>query len=342
MIYVGSKFYCYEEKKEEPTYYRFIGYQNENIIRLQNEETKKILKVTKDELENMFTMINFAGLIIINKVKICEKNDIMVSLYRQEEIEKNDGLPYCVCRQGVTDLHANVLADRYGKEYYGACISKETIPEGVNFNVMVACDGVYTKDTQAIAVYIDDTFDEIINLIKTKVYDQVLEQLFLEHLSYKSQQYGNLFYKEMIKADTYEGYCKTLKRLLEENNFMYDFYRAFNIVPTNFSLKEYDEKTLPYEYLDFISSMTGKNITEALAIKMGYDISLSTLQKDYVLISDINKELYIVAYKYDKRYRVPVENIESEENIEIMHNKMNSQSVQEAYDKIRFNKSKFI
>lgn len=341
MIYIGTKFYRYNEN-DEVEYFRIVSYQNSEIVKLRNEQTKEVSKISIKDLKNRYIAYSYSALLIFNHVVIGSgKEDVIVSLYRREdELVNRKQLPYCVCRQGITDVHANQLSK--GKVYYGASVSIDTMPEGIPFDIMVACDSVYEKDGQIIATYIDDTLDSIMELVDSSKYDKILNMLFLEHVNYLSEQRGKIFYSNAIKEDTCEGYCKNLRLLLEYNNFMYDYCRGFNIYPMDFNLSGYDEKSLPEEYTEVLRRLLCKNINKALVIKYDYSIDLKSIQKSYIMISDVNGELYIVVYTYSGDYHIPVEEIETKENIENLHNKMNSRSVQEAYDHLMFNRTKFV
>ena len=341
MIYIGTKFYRYNDK-DEVEYFRIIGYQNSEIVQLRDEQTNEVQKISLKDLKSRFIADSYSALILFTHVaKRRRKEDVLVTLYRrEEELIPKKQLPYCACRQGITDIHANQLSN--GKTYYGACVSVDTIPEGVPFDIMVSCDYVYDKDTQIVATYNDDTLDTILSMIKTKLYDNVLNMLFLEHAQYLSTTMGKIFYNNVIKAENCEGYCRTLKSLLSYNNFMYDFHRGFNIFPMDFDLSGFDEKKLPENYTEILRRLLCKNIDKALVIKYSYDIDLKAIQRNYILVSDKNGGLYIITYTYHGEYHIPVEEIETAENIENLHSKMNSKSVQEAYNHLMFNRTKFL
>lgn len=338
MIYVGSKYYRYNEDELEVI--RIIKFKNENTVVIMNDKTNEIKNMNIKEIEKDYVLISFDGLIIISKVNIGgDKEDVIVSLFRRKEIDNKDGLPYAVCRQGITDLHAQPLIEGTGKNYYGACISKDTIPAGIDFGIMVACDKIVKDSTQVIAVYLNDTFDNIMNLIKTEKYDSTLNLLFLDHLQFVSQKYGQMYYKSKLSSGECEGYRANLRDLLYDNNFMYDFYRGFNIYPLDFSLK--DQSPIPDDCKENLSNLLCKNIDQAFAMKYYYDIAIGNIQKDYVLVSDINQDIYIVVYTHSGIYEVPVENTESPEGIASMNNRMKSNSVAKAYSHICFNKNKY-
>lgn len=339
MIYVGSKYYKYVG--DETVVIRVMKFKNDKVVTVKNDATNEISNITIEDLENEYVLISFDGLMVISKVSIGgDKEDVIVSLYRRKEIDNKDGLPYMVCRQGITDLHAQPFTEGTGKNYYGACISKDTIPAGIDFGIMVACDQVIKDSTQVITVYLNDTFDDIMSLIKTDKYDNTLNLLFLDHLQFVSQKFGQMYYKSKLKSGECEGYYTTLHDLLYYNNFMYDFYRGFNIYPLNYTLT--DQAPVPEDCRANLSDLLCKNIDQTFAMKYYYDIAMGSIQKEYVLVSDIEQNVYIVVYTHSGIYEVPVENTETAEGISNMNRRMKSNSVTKAYNHICFNKDKYL
>jgi len=338
MFYVGSKFYKYIGEDLEVI--RIVKYKNADNVIVKKDSTNELFSKTIKEIETDYVLISFNGLLTISKVSIgSDKEDVIVSLYRKKEIEEKKNLPYLVCRQGITDLHAQPFTEGSGKEYYGACISQETMPAGIEFDVMLACNGVVKDSIQVIAVYLNDTFDDIISLIKTEKYDNTLNLLFLDHLQYVSKKYGQMYYKAKLQTKECEGYYTTLRDLLYYNNFMYDFYRGFNIYPLDYDLK--DQQPIPEECKTDLSNFLCKNIDITFAMKYYYDISLDNIQKDYVLVSDKDQNVFIIVYTFSGIYEVPVENTETAEGVARMNKRMKSNSVSHAYNKLIFNRDKY-
>lgn len=341
MIFIGTKFYRYKENSDKPEIIRIMKYQNETTLKVRNEDTKEEFKLTLDELKSEYVKISIAGLIAFNKVTIGNGNDdIIVSLFRDKELNMKSALPYCVCRQGITDIFYQMANP--DKTLYGASVSTDTIQSGLSFDIMVACDSVYQNSIQYVSVYMNDTLDSILELVNTKEYDKTLNLMFLDHVQYTSAKYGKVYYETMLKKDNCEGYARSLRGLLESTNFMFDFYKGFNIYPLDFDLKDYDQQALPDGYKTILSSIICKNIDKALVLRYGHDIQLSMINKDFVLISDKNGLLNIVTFTTSGEYQIPVADIiNNDKNIEILHQKMNTKSVQSAYEHILLNKNKY-
>ena len=341
MIFVGTKFYRYIDDNDKAEIIRIIKYQNETTVKVKNEETKEEFKLTLDEIKSKYIKISINGLIAFNKVTIGNGNDdVIISYYRDKELNMKSTLPYCVCRQGITDIFYQMA--KPDKNLYGASVSVDTIPSGIEFDIMVACNSVYPNASQYVAIYMNDTLDDIISLVNTKEYDKTLNLMFLDHVQYTSSKFGKVYYETMLKQDNCEGYVRTLKNLMDTTNFMFDFYKGFGIYPMDFDLSILDQQALPDNYKAILSDLLCKNIDKALVIKYGHDIQLSTIKKDYVLISDKNGDLYLITFTTSGVYHIPVEKVVSDNNLEVLHHKMNTDSVQDAYRHILLNKNKYL
>lgn len=341
MIFVGTKFYRYTDDSDKPEIVRILKYQNETTVKVRNESTKEEYKIALDELKTKYIKISISGLMVFSKVTIGNGNDdIIVSLYRNKELDMKSTLPYCVCRQGITDIFYQMT--RTDKNFYGASVSVDTIPSGIEFDIMVACDAVYQDSIQYVAVYMNDTLDDIIDMVNTKEFDKTLNLMYLDHVTHESSKYGKVFYETMLKCDNCEGYVRSLKGLLDSTNFMFDFYRGFEIYPLDFDLDGYDQQALPDNYKSILSDLICKNIDKALVIKYDHDIQFSLIKKDYVMISDKNGVLYLITFTTSGVYFIPVEKYVSDKNIEVLHHKMNTTSIQKAYEHVLLNKNKYL
>lgn len=323
-----------------------VVYVTDDCIKVKKQSDGTTMKLTEKDIHDNYTILNPDGVIGISIVNLKDDlEDVMVTLYRRKEIEEKSPLPYCVCRQNITDFFANSIAENMN--YCGVCVSTETLPEGVAMESILVCDGV-SKST-SVFVYMDDTLEDILRFVKTKDYDIVLHNLFTEHLKYKSSKMneliGKAFFDSSIKSTSVDGYCKTLKDLLVYNNFMYDFLRGFDIYPLNVDIE--NAITDPIENEKFnhiISDLLCKNVVKSMAVKYDKDIDLSAIERDYILVSDKNDKLYVVAYISQGKYHIPVENIETAENIASMVKTINpspTSSLTEAYNMIRFSKDKY-
>lgn len=338
-LFVGMKAYKWINENLEVL--RIVAI-TDNDIKLKKSSGENI-RLSINELMTNYTILNPDGMIGISIVNIQDLEDVIVTLYRRKEMDEKSPIPYCLCRQNVTDFFENAINPKFNS--CGLSVTLDTLPEGVSMESILACDGVNKQ--KSIAVYIDDTLDTILSLLKgTRDYDNVLYTLFLDHLKYVSKSRGGTIYFEQMKnSSRLDGYCKTLKDLLIANNFMYDFMRGFNIYPLTLNMDSVQSNTTDMElFIKVLSDLLLKNISEVMILPYDKDIDLNGINHNYVLISDSKERLFIVAYKYTGKYHIPVEDVETSENIELLYNAINpsdNSSLTEAYQYIRYNTDKY-
>lgn len=347
-LILGMKYFKYDDDddlrvykliKTDPIVLREIGYEEKTIG--FNKES---------DLTDSYIRLNPDALIIFNMVRIRDLKDVIVTVYRNTEIRNSDTVPYSICRQNITDFFANSLDPDMG--CCGVNVTKETVPQGVRIEQLTACDGIESTDT--IAYYMGDSLKDILGFLsKNRIheYDDILYNLFMDHVEYASKSKGGKIYISYAsKKQCVDGYCKTLKDLLELNNFMFDLMRGFNIYPMDIDLTNSEKAGyLSIDEIEILEKLICKNINRnadtQLIIKYDKDIDLEKIIGDYLLIYDITNTLYVVTFSTYGKYHIPVEDIESEENIEKLAQSIGynpNSSITEAYNHIMFNRSKYL
>ena len=311
------------------------------IKHYKDDEAATTEKITMEELKSRsYTILNPDAYIGFSVVSTNKLEDVEVTIYRKKEIDEKNPLPYCVCRQSITDFFANALAE--SMNFYGVCVSQDTIPEGVAMESILACDEVLERSS--VAVYINDTLSDILQFVKTKPYNLILHNLFMDHIKYNSKKMGGKIYiSGASRKDNVDGYCKDLKTLLEYNDIMYDFRAGFNIYQLDIDLSDDSEENTSLLHT-VLSGVLRKNIISTYILKYDHDIDIESVERSYVLVSDKTETLYLVAYKDHGTYHIPVEDIESEENIVSMYNVIHpseNSSLAQAYKYVRFNSKKY-
>lgn len=344
-LLLGAKFYRFDENEniEVIRVYKSNGLEIKVYTDGDKSKTRKMLIEDLHEKGyvklNPHAIVNFTIANLQGKLK-----DVIVAVHKMSDLMSNEPTPYCVCRQNITDLFANQIQINKTKTYAGCCMSLETCPPDVDYRLMIACNGI--DKCINVCAYMDDTLEDLLFMINSKSFDDALAGLFIDHVNYdtKDNPVKKSMKPRIMKLDSYDGYCKKLKTLLEHNNFMYDFYRSFGIIPIN---KEviYDDETrvVSVEILDFLEKLNGVNIIATLCMEYWYDIDLSEIKNDYNLVIDKNDKLFVIAYEASGPLRLDIENIESEENIEKMANSTigSDKSIKETAEIIRINKNKY-
>jgi len=273
-INLGDKFYkVLEDEKVEII--RVIKVKSNSII-VVNEKKEKI-SMTEADLGD-WTKLTPDAYITFSIVTLeMNMKDVIVSIHRKKDLEEGIELPYAACRQNILDIFANqvIKDDTY---YIGCSLSQDTCPPDVDYRVIVACNDI--NRMYMVSAYIDDTLDDWFEIIPYKKFDEVL---------------GNIY--GSIGNANLDGYSKTLRELLEVNCFMYDFHKGFNIDEVPFEVK-YDPITLELEstQVRYLEDLYKNEMFRTYVIPYTKEISLSKIQRYYVLISDTANKLYIVAY----------------------------------------------
>lgn len=347
LIIKGTKYFKYDEEFDELDIIRIRNSKCDNAIKAFSETQNKKITITKDTLINDYTKLNPDGFIYFNIAKIRDLEDVLITVFTREDIEKGDERPYSVCRQNITDFFANSISP--DMQYCGMNVTRDTLPVDVKMESILMCDTI--ESYEALAFYITDNLDTILSFVKTKEYDNILYTLLLDHVKYKFKDLGKKYYMDLIRnRNTIDGYCKGIKDLLIFNNFMYDLRTAFNIYSLDIDLSMDNE----YGFLStvnrqVIERILCKNIVSgsngSLIIRYNKDIDIDEIKRDYILVSDLNENLYIVAYKKsNEKYHIPIETIESADNIKRIAESIDfseQSSATEAYNHIRYNNDKY-
>ena len=341
-LLLGAKYYRYDEQNniEVIRIYKFNDLEVKAYLDNDKEDKRKL---TMEELNKNYVRLNPHSIINFCIVKIKDGlDDVIVMMHKMSDLQKEEPTPYCACRQNITDVFANQirLSD---KLYVGCCMSLETCPPDVDYRIMLACDKI--SKCINLCAYMDDTLESILDIVKTKEFDITLQALFADHVKFEIKQNPVLesMKSRIMSLDTYNGYCQSLKTLLEQNNFMYDFYRGFNIIPIDKEVTYDNEGVLNPEITKIIGDIFEVNITSTLCMPYWYDIDLSQIDNTYVLLMDKNDNLFVVAYVSIGPKHIEIENVETPENIEKMINSTiaSNKSVKEAAEYIRINKNKY-
>lgn len=290
---------------------RINKFNNKIIIR--NQETKKASELHFDYLnrENYEALkpyghIGFSVVKMYTNQEKTEYNlDVIVTLYRDIDLEISGGKipPYAICRQGIYDFFYDSISKKEYHDFVGVSVTRDNCPPNIPYDTIAACDEVIRYDL--IAIYRNTTLDDILDCIKTKYYDDILDSMFKKHCEQLGAK-GTIIYNT---RDEHNGWCKTLRKLLEINNFMFDYNTMCEITEVEFDIKsyliddDYGRFRLNDEMIMFISKLVKQNIKELYAIKYWYDINLSDFNNtSHILLKDSNGDIYIIVYTTEGKY----------------------------------------
>lgn len=310
-----------EEKKQLDENYikKYLGYkffkENDNgsfdvvrVSRAYRNNNVDVLKEDGTKLENIsytylqeYTPLEPIGIVSLNVVGINinkddELQDVLIMAYKLIDIKLGNQAPFCICRQSVNDFFSDLLVnDPEKNNLVGVCVSIENCPTNINYQDLTACDRIVCSDI--VNIYRDDTIDDILKCAPHKNrMDKVLASLYQEHCKHTTD-------KTAVLRTIDEGWCSTVKELLDTNNFMADFNQMLNITGIDFELANYlntrenGVKELAEPALLFFDEIFKVNAVETRVIEFNYGIDMSKFNNtNYVFLRDKLNKLYLVVY----------------------------------------------
>lgn len=294
---IGSKYFTYENGNPTPRVIRLIRIKNIDCFVMRDMVTGEDFKVSKSVLIEKYTRLTPDGYVSFSIVKLDDNaNDVMVTFHRNSDMKDGSAEPYAVCRQSIYDLFTNAISNISKDKsnirpvgvdvmYIGTSVSKDSCPDGVDFKVSYACNGVVEMAT--VAIYMDDTLDDILNFVSLYKFNREL-------ISLKEKM--NKVHSEVNMGVKYEGYCDSVKQLLTENYFMLDVHRGFKIVDVDFPLDFNDNFALVDYQVQVIEDIIKCGMTGTCVIRYDKDIDIKNITRNYILVCDGEKKLYVILY----------------------------------------------
>lgn len=290
-------------------YFRYIDNDNFEIIRINRKKGNEYSvicqdgsykKLTEEYIKDNYSLLTPDGYVTFIIATMGETKDILVIFHRKEDIKSEAAVPYAVCRQFMDDVFTNIVLenkgyDNKGNKLYsaiGISVSQDTCPPDIDFRMTMLCDSIERQFI--MATYVDDKLDDILSFIHTKPYDNILEKIY------------NINSKNKFLI----GSCKSVKELLEVNNFMYDIYSGYNIYQIPFSIDpEFSGSFTNIDIVDHIQNIVRSNIINTYVTKFTKEINLREIKKDFILIADKNENIFIVAYDKSEDFDMSYESI---------------------------------
>lgn len=294
---LGTKLFKYDEN-DNLEVIRIVGRQNERVLRTINIKTGQKKKMTIPMLKDEYNILKPDGYINFNIVNYYASgtdklfDDVLIILNRYKDLVEGDNRPYVICRQNVADLHSNMI-NNTSNIYRGCSISKDTCPNNVELESYLYCNDLLYTET--VCCYIGDGIKDILQCIKLKKFDTVLNSIYEEFVS---ELVGNQ--KEVAKnTNKYLGYCRSLNELLYNTNFMDDYFRAFGILKVNNKICLNHDGSLDPFTIKEIENEIGHEIIQYTCVLYDKDIELENISANWKLITDWdydNNDVYLLVY----------------------------------------------
>jgi len=279
-IYNGDKFYYKHSNKDELNF-RVVRIKNENTFNcLRNDGN--LIKISRQDLEDNYIRITPHGTLFISIVDMGDRlQDVILSLFRMQDFkEKANTEPWCVCRQHISDIFSETMNNNPYLKYSGVSLSHNTIPEGQEFQEVLACNGIL--DTKKYSVYLDDTMEDILYLVDKK-YRVRLDDVL-----------GNLYSK--MNDDFHTGYNETLVDLIDNNDFVFDYLEAWGIQRVSFKVTEFPTEELLPNHRFEVEGITSCEMLKTYVVPFDYKINISQIKRSHQFICDVENKIYIIAY----------------------------------------------
>lgn len=291
---IGTKFYKYD-KSDNLMVFRIIRHRAENKFVLKNETLGNLAYFNKAELDSFIRLIP-DGIMVYSIVSIGEKplddhKDVITRLYKYNEfIDNQNPIPNVICRQNIVDIFETMACGNTNK--LGCSISRDTCPSKTEFNAIGDCKSI--DKIELTAIYIDDTLDTMLSLIRLSKYNIALKNYKEKILKFSKSE----FFGDRVE---YKGLSETLRDLLSSTTFMDDFYSLFNINKIDFKIEILpNNHQIPLMALAWLEKMFGHNMFNYTCIRYSKEISLSKIVREWKLLSDITDTLYVIVYDSKK------------------------------------------
>lgn len=307
---IGAYFFKYEGN--ELILLRLYKVKSKNRFLLKDKDNNKV-SLTKEQFEE-FSMLEPDGVIVhVLASDPAQGVDTLCLLYKMEDLNNDNNIPYAVCRQNIIDPFEMLLNNDPNVTYVGVSISRDTSPEGFDYSSVCMAAGI--RDQRINFVYKDDSFEDIMAFVNEEIFDKAL----------------NIIKTHMDESDImkYRGFKNTYRELLIENDFMYDFRRAFNIVRINFAIdKSVDSWTKDGIYIisdreiRIIEGITKHEVISPVLIKYDKTVDLSEIKRSYIIFEDLNKDIYIISYDKGNYINREYDSLIDQRDKQLLQNKL--------------------
>lgn len=286
---LGEKFQIYID--DELRIRRIIKIKNEECFVLKDTKSGETIIISKNDLHDKYIKLTpdaFLNIMITKEESYSniEDNDVYFCVNRSCDLVHGSTIPSLLLRQNIYSRFKNQFATN-NDIYVGDCLTivnseKNDIKESMTFKEI--------KKSYSIAMYIDDTVDDIIECISSKFKKEI--NTLLKKL--KDNAMSNI-----------KGFNDNIESLLEENDFIGNYYSLFNITKIDFPIilgkESYNDEgdiILNDKQHKAIEDLLRKYITNIKVIKYDKDIDISKIVSiDHVMVCDSNNEIFLIAYE---------------------------------------------
>lgn len=270
---IGTKFFKKINENEEQLIRIVKKKNNKYIYYDESDDSHKYKELSTEEL-NEFTKLKEDAKISFNDVLISTDNGLTKPL--KDEIilviRKNDTENYIVCRQFIPDIFYQLVFPNSTKK--GCCVTKDSCPTNIKFKALGSCQKLVSSTT--ISIYLDDTKEIIYELIKNKL-----------------KTINKFFDEQKYLINYYEGIADTLEQLLDETGFWDELEKSLGITKLDSPI---NNNMLSADQLVYLQNKISYLINNIDIVEYWYDIDISKIKGDYMILKDSNNKLYLLSY----------------------------------------------
>lgn len=294
MVYTrGTKLYSYSTEKVESgetqvlNTVRILKYDEKNDqYKLKWIEKNEEGNFDRNTIHEQMVRINPDGIVSFNIVRDGPIQDVMILTHPVEDGSVSP-TPFAICRQDCIDIFrmATTPTPVEGQVWAGISINKNNCPAEVKLEDFAKCDEI--EQTTMIAVYKEDTIDDLLSMIFVDRFDNILKA-----------------YEKKHKGDNAVGICTSIKQLMEETNFMYDFHEAMGIIETPFVID--GTPTTNDLIKDIIGQIKHVYVENIYLIPYSREVDTSEFERPWVLMTpdwskarEEDRKIFIVGYDVD-------------------------------------------
>lgn len=295
---IGTKYQTYIEddlhilrlinilKDDESEEEKYIMVDGKQRVKMNKNEFETLIELEPDALLNIF---------ISNTNEVGE--DVYACINRTEDLKQGVSAPSLVLRQCIYSMSKNSF-NSMNDIFVGECMNYINAPSEDVFKSLLEFDEIIY--TTSIAVYVDDTLNEIFQYIphdELKKFDGALCKI-----------------KKEIESPMVKGYCSTLKELFIDNNFILNYRSLFGITQVDFPIEldnntsEDGVVTLNNKQIKRIEDLLRVYITDVNVLKYDKDIDVSEIvSHSHIMLSDKNGKIYLITYTVTGNYPIDME-----------------------------------
>lgn len=286
---VGMKYQIYDG--DELKVYRLKKVKNEATVVLTDVKTKQDIIVPGSTLSERYVALdNDAFLNCMIAPAEDGIPDVYVCVNHCSSLAGGNNEPSVVLRQNIYSASKNPF-NLSGEIYVGECVSINTL--GNNEKITDFFEFTEITESASVAVYIDDTIQDMVDLIPNKFMKDVNTTLM------------NL--KNMDKSGTIQGYCETLYDLMLDNHFMRHYLASFNVLKIDFPIvlgdESYDKEgdiKLNKKQINLLEKAFDRYISDVKVIKYDRDFDVSQIvNTTHSMVCDSDNIIYLIAYTVD-------------------------------------------